>query len=190
MTEARGAVGVAAIGGKIHAIGGRGLNGLVVGTHEIYDPATNRWTLGPPLPQPRDHFATVVADGRIHVIGGRFATPVENTDLHSVFDPATNAWTSAPHLPDPRSAVAGVLYHDRILVIGGECDNGHPFTQTDAYDPKTMQWSRLAGMPSGRQGISAATDGQVVYLPGGGAMCGTASSDTLMLFNLPATATN
>jgi hypothetical protein len=77
------------------------------------------------------------------------------------------------------------LYRNRILVFGGECSNGHPFVENEAYDLKTGRWSSLAPMPTGRHGINAATDGQVVYIPGGAPACGTASSDTLLTFRLP-----
>ena len=36
----RGSVGVTALNGKIHAIGGRGVDTVTVATHEVYDPAT------------------------------------------------------------------------------------------------------------------------------------------------------
>lgn len=39
LSSPRGSVGVAAVGGKIHAIGGRGLDKITVATHQIYDPS-------------------------------------------------------------------------------------------------------------------------------------------------------
>jgi len=102
----------------------------------------------------------------------------------------TNAWSSAPFLPEPRSGGSAVFYHDRILLMGGECDRGKPFTQNEAYDPKTMKWTTLAAMPAGRHGFYAVTDGQAVYVPGGSPNCGGGNSETLMVFTLPAGATN
>src|SRR5215216_4322622 len=65
MKAARGSVSVVSLNGRIHAIGGRGIDRVTVGTHEIYDPATNRWSEAAPLPQPRDHAPAAVVDGRI-----------------------------------------------------------------------------------------------------------------------------
>jgi len=175
-----------ALGGRIHAIAGRGIDRITVGTHEVYDPATNKWSDAAPLPQPRDHAPTVVADGKIHVLGGRFDATADNTDVHSVYDPATNSWASAPFLPEPRSGGSAVLYHDRIILMGGECDGGKTFSQNEEYDPKTMRWTRLASMPGGRHGFYATTDGQAVYVAGGSPNCGGGYSDTLMLFTHPA----
>lgn len=190
MKAARGSVGVAALGGKIHAIGGRGTDRVTVGTHEVFDPATNRWTEAAPLPQARDHAPTVAADGRIHVLGGRFDATTDNTDVHSVYDPAANAWSSAPFLMEPRSGGTAVLYRDRIFLMGGECDRGKPFAQNEAYDLKTMKWTAMAPMPAGRHGFYAVTDGQAVYVAGGSPNCGGGTSDTLMVFTIPATSTN
>ena len=190
MKAARGSVGVVALNGKVHAVAGRGIDRVTVGTHEVYDPATNKWSDAAPLPQPRDHAPTVVADGRIHVLGGRFDATADNTDVHSVYDPSTDTWSSAPFLPEPRSGGSAVVYHDRIVLMGGECDRGKPFAQNEAYDPKTMKWTTLAPMPSGHHGFYLATDGHAVYAPGGSPNCGGGSSDTLMLFTLPALSTN
>ena len=132
------------------------------------------------MPRARDHAPTVAVNGRIHVIGGRFDTPAENTGLHDVYDPAKNVWTSAPPIPTPRSGGSGVVLGGRIIVTGGECDNDKPFVANEAYDVKAGRWSTLAPMPSGRHGIQAATDGQVVYIPGGAPVCRTGTSDTLL----------
>ena len=181
----RGSVGVAAVNGKIHAIGGRDVNRVTVATHEVYDPRTGKWSDLAPLPKARDHMGVVAVGGQIHAIGGRFDTPNENTDLHDVYDQRTNAWKPAAPLPTPRSGVSAVLYRGRILVDGGECNKGKPFIENEAYDVKAGRWSSAAPMPSGRHGIQAATDGQVVYIPGGAPACATAASDTLLTFRLP-----
>ena len=74
----RGSVAVAVLDGKIHAVGGRGVdNTFTVGTHEVFDPATGQWTERAPLPQPRDHMALVAIDGKLHAIGGRITNPAK-----------------------------------------------------------------------------------------------------------------
>src|SRR6266852_661043 len=160
----RGSVGVVALDGKIHAIGGRAPDGTTVATHEVYDPATNTWKEAAPLPKARDHVAAAAVDGRIHIAGGRFGPPTERTDLHDVYDRKTNTWTPGPALPTARSGLAGTLYKGLFLVLGGELPPGHTFPENEAYDAKTDSWRTLAPMPAGRQGTAAATDGNHVYL--------------------------
>src|SRR5438093_1581973 len=146
----RGSVGVAALDGKIHAIGGRGVDTVTVATHEVYDPVTGTWSDLAPLPKARDHLAVIAVDDRIHAIGGRFNTTADNTSMHDVYDPTTNSWKSAAPLPTPRSAAAVTLYRNLILVSGGECNNQKTFVESEAYDPKTDRWLSLAPMPTGR----------------------------------------
>ncbi len=64
--------------GKIHLLGGRDVRS--VEWHEIYDPATDKYTIlagmrGSTGTQPfvgqRDHMGVAVVDGKIHAIAGR-----------------------------------------------------------------------------------------------------------------------
>jgi Kelch motif len=38
-----------ALDGKVHAIGGRGLDKVTVATHEVYDPASDKWSSAAPI---------------------------------------------------------------------------------------------------------------------------------------------
>ena len=87
----------------------RGLDKVTTTTHAVYDPATDSWTDAAPLSKGRDHIGVVAAEGKIHVIGGRFISPVERTDMHEVYDPATNTMSTAAPLKTPRSAVAAAM---------------------------------------------------------------------------------
>jgi N-acetylneuraminic acid mutarotase len=207
----RGSVGVAVVDGKLHAIGGRGLNNVTVATHEVYDPASGKWTHAAPLPTARDHVGVAVVDGRIHIIGGRISNHVadnsvpmsgavpfkplnngENTPLHDVYDPATDSWQSAPPLPTARSNGAAVYYHGLILYVGGECKKPNPkgggdtFNENEAFDPKTNRWLTLASLPAGRQGFGAAAIGQFAYFAAGSLGCGGGPmTQELLAFHLP-----
>jgi hypothetical protein len=80
MQQARGKLGVAAVNGKIYAIGGSTetgrtpnsvgtdykANGWIVGTNEEYDPATNTWSFKKTMPTPRFDFATVAYQNKIY----------------------------------------------------------------------------------------------------------------------------
>lgn len=186
MKHPRGSVGVAALGGKIYAVGGRGLDLATVATTEVYDPRANRWSELAPLPRARDHLAAVAVDGKLHVIGGRFGSSRDNTGMHDVYDPATNTWEPAPAMPTPRSSVAAALYHGLIVVDGGECNGGVTFNQNEAFDPKAGRWIALAPMPAGRHGFGAAAVGDYVYFAGGALGCGGAGvTDELLALRLP-----
>jgi len=186
LSSPRGSVGVAAVGGRIHVIGGRGLDKNTVAAHQVYDPSTGKWTEAAPLPTARDHMGVIVVDGKIHVIGGRTAGTSDNTNLHDVYDPATNSWRSAAPLLTPRSSGAAAFYHGLILYAGGECKDGQTFSENEAYDSKTNRWVALAPLPPGRHAFGAAALGDYAYFTGGALGCGGGSvSDELLAFKLP-----
>ena len=57
------------INDKIYVIGGADYRADgAVDTVEIYDPNTNQWTNGAPLPYVLDHAPSVVYDGKIYVV--------------------------------------------------------------------------------------------------------------------------
>src|SRR5262249_59454631 len=95
MKAPRAAVGVAVLAGKIHVIGGRGLDAVTVATHEVYDPATGTWSEAAPLPKARDHMAVVAGAGKIHAIAGPPARPPQRARPHGVYEPAHDSWPHA-----------------------------------------------------------------------------------------------
>ena len=186
MSAPRGSVGAVALGGMIHAIGGRGPDKRTVALHEIYDPATDRWRKAAPLAMARDHLAAIVADGRIHVIGGRTGSLFDNVDLHEVYDAAADRWDRAAPLPTPRSSAAASVLDGTILVAGGECRNNTTYAETEGYDPQSGKWSFLMPLPAGRHAFGAATVGDTAYVAGGATVCGgTGTVNDLLAFRLP-----
>jgi N-acetylneuraminic acid mutarotase len=171
----RGSPGVVAVNGRIHAIGGRDPERRTVTTHEVYDPATNTWSMAAPLPLARDHLGIAVVAGRIHVFGGRTEATVNNTTRHDVYDPATNAWSTAAPLITARSAGVVFSLAGRIVYAGGECKDAQAsvtFSEVEAYDPRTNQWTALPALAPGRHAAAAAAVGEQAYLFGGNLGCG------------------
>lgn len=81
----RNHLAVVAIERKVYVAGGRfggGFNSEKTAALEIYDPATNRWTAGAPLPAPRGGVAGVSANGCVYVVGGEGNT----NDPRGLFD--------------------------------------------------------------------------------------------------------
>lgn len=186
MKSPRGSVGITVLNGKIHPVGGRGVDRLTVTTHEVYDAATNRWSELAPLPRARDHLAVVAADERIHAVGGRLNSSAENVNQHDIYNPAINAWQSAAPLPTARSGIAGAFYKDKVIVAGGECRDKKNFPEFEGYDLTTSRWSALAPMPAGRHGFGGVVVGHSLYFATGGIECGGGGrSNELLVFNLP-----
>jgi hypothetical protein len=139
--------------------------------HLAYDPQADRWSERRPLPLGRDHMGAVLAEGRIHVIGGRVGTFHTNSALHHAYDPATDAWEQCEPLPTPRSGHGAVLWRGRIHCMGGEGTN-QVFGTHEAYDPATDAWTAFAPMATPRHGTGAVALGDFIHVAGGGPIVG------------------
>jgi N-acetylneuraminic acid mutarotase len=190
LSSPRGAVGLVAFGGMIHAIAGHSAENKAVGTHEVFDPATGKWTSAAPLPLPRNHLGSViVADGKLHVFGGRTTGNAANgVAAHDVYDPATDKWTAGAPLPAPRSEGGVAPYRGLILYFGGDCNDPQApaaFDDLQAFDPKTDSWKALANAPIGLHGPGTAAVGDAVYFIGGNSRCRNSPSNAVYAFRLP-----
>jgi hypothetical protein len=67
-------------------VGGEGRAG-VFANHEVYDPATDRWSVAPPLPLARHGLAAAAAGGVLYVIGGGPKAGFAQTDAVDMFTP-------------------------------------------------------------------------------------------------------
>ncbi len=61
---------IAELDGKIWVLGGYPPGRLPSNLVQVYDPAANRWSLGPRLPRPIHHTHAAAVGGKLYVIGG------------------------------------------------------------------------------------------------------------------------
>jgi N-acetylneuraminic acid mutarotase len=101
LLEARADHAAAAFDGRLYVFGGRHGRG-VVGSTEIYDPFSDTWTPGAPLPTPRWGAKAVAVADRIYVLGG--VTQADSIfPSVEIYEPATDSWTVFdPQLPKHR----------------------------------------------------------------------------------------
>ena len=89
---------------------------------DVYDPATDTWQAGAPLPRPRGGVNGVLAFGCFHVWGGEGQGIGEPNDVfpdHDVYDPRSNVWISVADLPTPVHGVTGAAFVDGLIYIPG-----------------------------------------------------------------------
>src|SRR2546427_6972073 len=155
MPTPRGALAVAALAGKLHAVGGYNRDGNT-SAHEVYDPATDSWTVRAPMPTARDHHAAAPLNGRFYAIGGRLNRQYgQNLGVTEEYDPATDRWTRKADLPTPRSGITAAVVKDRIYVFGG----GPPsraLRQNEHDQPACHHSEGLAAMPTAPDGFGSA----------------------------------
>jgi non-specific serine/threonine protein kinase len=164
LPEVRAAGTAVAAAGKIYLAGGLGPGGLAAAML-VYDPATDRWSLAPGPPTPREHLGGAGAGGRVFTVGGRAASR-GNLDAAEVFDPATGRWSSLPPLPTPRGGLAAASANGFVVAVGGE--GAATFPQAEALDVGAATWRSLPPMPTPRHGLGVATIGTVLYTLAGG----------------------
>ena len=189
MSTPRGALAAVAVGTKVYVVGGARIpegadlpNGLygggpteLLGTNEVFDTATNRWSLLSPMPTPRNHHALAAIDGKIYAIGGRVGSCFSggwssNVAANELYDVAADRWTARAPMPTARSGIGIAVLKGRIHVLGGEGwidEFGGVFRTHEAYDPARNSWARLARMPTPRHGFAAAAlDGRIYAVSG------------------------
>lgn len=155
--------------GKIYAIGGfitdtpYGLSNRV----DVYDPATDTWSSGNPMPTARDFPGAAVVDGKIYVIGGGRSS--SNGRRVEMYDPATDTWSVMSPKPSSRYAMGVAVADGKIYTIGGAVVWSATATTTvEMYDPATNTWSIKTPMPGPRYRLAAVTepDGKIYAIGG------------------------
>jgi hypothetical protein len=149
------------LNGKIYRIAG-----AAIGTDfhvEVYDIATNTWSMAANYPF-ANHNLMAVALGSYIYAGGGNASPTKTYR----YDPNTDTWDDAAiaDFPAGRSSAASGAYNGRWLLAGGDVD----FATSNgaiAWDPATNIWNDLPNMVQARDNLEGATAGQSFYAVAG-----------------------
>jgi N-acetylneuraminic acid mutarotase len=184
MPTARIALAVAAVNGKIYAIGGFSNQG-VVNTVEVFDPAAfngiGSWSPTPAMPTARHGLAVAVVNGKIYAIGGQGSSSL--TNVVEVYDPNSNSWSTTVTIvnlrdgtlldvplalmPTVRVAFAAAAVNGKIYAIGGGGADIGGLNTVEVYDPISNSWGTAASMPTRRTWVAAAVVNGKIYAMGG-----------------------
>jgi N-acetylneuraminic acid mutarotase len=114
---------IIAVDGKLHVFGGRwtGSPFTSVALHDVYDPATDKWTSAAPLPAPRSEGAAVYYHGLILYFGGDCNDPkaAGAFDDLQAYDPATDSWKPLAKAPIGIHGQGAAVVGDAVYFIGG-----------------------------------------------------------------------
>jgi N-acetylneuraminic acid mutarotase len=125
LPEPRAALLHAVVDGRLLAAGGtlwKDDRKLWSARCDVFDPRTNTWSAGPPLPMPRADSAAVEVDGETLFFGGTS----EGRALDDVLAYGKNGWSSKPEmrLPAARSYAQAALAGRRVYLFGGLAKTG------------------------------------------------------------------
>jgi hypothetical protein len=135
---------VAAVDGKIYAIGGENTGGMVfLNDCRAYDPSSDIWTSLAPMPTARALATVAVVGCRIFVIGGMNSGSAF-LDTVEVYDTRRNEWRTMDRAPYPFRAAAGATLSNRVFMAGGR-DPWYWNTSTFIYSPYQDSWDYAAG---------------------------------------------
>jgi N-acetylneuraminic acid mutarotase len=167
-------VGVTALAGRLHVVGGTDEEGKATTLHLAYDPVADTWEEQAPLPTPMHHVAVVGTAGRLYAIGGLS----ENVHLgpHDsafAYDPFEDRWSGRPSLPKARGSIGVAAVEGKVHAFGGRSAesvvhvSAHEapemligvgtVTNHDIYDPDAGSWTvgpALPGPPRDHMGIA------------------------------------
>ena len=126
----------------------------VHGAHLTTDGSISDWFTAGELPVPLTQHASVVANGRLYILGGEqdYGRSLAST-VHSarvLADGSLGPWRSETPLPMPRSFHVALVDGARLIVVGGRFDRLSSGTDTDeawvttiGNDGELLEWTKV-----------------------------------------------
>ncbi|XP_029370114.1 kelch-like protein 31 [Echeneis naucrates] len=169
MRQRRTHFSLAASGGRLFAIGGRNVEGLLA-TTESYLPSSNSWQMRAPMEVPRCcHSSATLPSGDILVSGGYINCAYSRSV--SRYSVETDSWTEQAPMETPRGWHCSASLGGKVYVVGGsQLGPGGErvdVLSVEVFSPESGAWSRAAPLLLGvsTAGLSPLAD--KLYLLGG-----------------------
>ena len=165
--------GAVVVGDQIHVIGGR-TDGATApfsepktSAHQVYDIASDTWSLAAPLPgPPRSELCVVAKGNNIYVLGGAaLSSAVATVDIYNV---AAGTWSAGPPLPAPRANAACGVLGNAIYLTGGVEPAGVFHNDTYRFDVDKGMWSVRTPKPTATAETNGVVHGGEFFVIGGG----------------------
>jgi hypothetical protein len=130
---------------------------------DFYDPASDRWSPGPRLPQPLHHTGVGVLGERLYVVGGYTGTAGNWRPVADVVSlgPGETAWRPEPALAGPRGALAVASLDEALVAVGGV--GSGPEVRTEVLRRGAAAWEPGPDLPYPTEHLAATGAGGRAY---------------------------
>jgi hypothetical protein len=151
---------------------------------EVYDPKAGTFSPTGSLVHPsRDADATLLADGRVLIVGGDQGHDFESGQFLAsaeLYDPKTGTFSATGSMATARDFPTATLLADGRVLVAGGLTSSVTLASAELYDPKTGTFSATGSMATARCFPTATllADGRVL-VAGGDAGPGFSSGNYL-----------
>jgi len=171
MDISRTQLGVAALGGKLYAVGGYDDPTGVLNSAKVYDPIDNSWNPIASMNILRRSLGVAALGGKLYAVGG-VGGPSWTAFLNSaeVYDPSVNSWNPIAPMNISRRALGVAALGGKLYAVGGGDGSTYPYlplNSVEVYDPIDNSWNYIAPMDISRSSLGAAALGGKLYAVGG-----------------------
>ncbi|XP_065531796.1 kelch-like protein 34 [Lathamus discolor] len=140
MLEKRCQFSCCVLGKDIFAIGGRGGDGSLHSSVEVYNISRDRWTKARELPCKMHGHASAICKNTIYISGGKYSDPASTSkDVYSLSS-FEGQWVKQAPMSIARFGHQMATIREAIFTFLGLYE---PFSEIERYDPDQNQWTRL-----------------------------------------------
>lgn len=153
--------------GQVYLVGGADGLSHVTDRVDVYDIATDTWSVGDSAPGPVSIAGFVQSGSELYLTGGLVGGEERASDDVLRLDLGTESWTSGPSLTSARYGTSLVATSEALYVMGGiGSDYTDRAERLDLASWSTGEWTELEPLPS-----------TVAFAPGA---CGLAGDDAVV----------
>ncbi|NXP55025.1 KLH34 protein, partial [Heliornis fulica] len=140
MLEKRCQFSCCVLGKDIFAIGGRGEDGSLHSSVEVYNISRDRWTKARELPGKIHGHASAICKNIIYISGGKYSDPANTSkDVYSLSS-LEGQWVKQAPMSIARFGHQMATIREAIFTFLGLYE---PFSEIERYNPDQNQWTRL-----------------------------------------------
>mmetsp|Transcript_60231 Transcript_60231/g.107345 ORF Transcript_60231/g.107345 Transcript_60231/m.107345 type:complete len:457 (+) Transcript_60231:48-1418(+) len=178
MTQRREGASAGILEGKLYICGG--FNGTsTLNSVERLDAVNSRWDDMPPMQIAREGASAGVLGGKLYICGGSDGRGQHFSSAER-FEPSVGCWEDLPPMAKRRAWTTAGAIGGRLYVCGGY-DGHHLLSSAERFEPMGGSspygmWQEVAPMSERRNGAAAAALSGKLYVCGGAASIGGASS--------------